>query len=84
MPRRRRRIELPLTVFDRGGVERPALIASVLYAHGDMYGSVTVTQGSPYISNAVTHPRYMFEQLTSQKSPKSAHNLAFLGICVHE
>jgi hypothetical protein len=60
MPRRRRRIELPLTLLDRGGVERPALIACVRYAHSDMYGWVTVTQGSPYISNAVTHSRYMF------------------------
>jgi hypothetical protein len=31
----------------------------VLYAHDEMYGSVTVTQGSPCISYAVTHSRYM-------------------------
>jgi hypothetical protein len=27
----------------------------LLYAHGEMYGLVTVTQGSPYVSKAVTH-----------------------------
>jgi hypothetical protein len=58
-------------------VETPisAILVCLLYAHGDMYGSVTVTQGSPYISNAVTHPRCMcwranFSEV-AQISPKS-------------
>jgi hypothetical protein len=45
------------------------------YTHEEMYGSVSVTQGFPYISNAVTHPRYMFS---------STKYMAFSGICVHE
>jgi hypothetical protein len=56
----------------------------VLYAHGEMYGPVTVTQGSPYMSNAVTHPRYMFWRANFSKSPTSARNLALLGTYVHE
>jgi hypothetical protein len=54
----------------------------VLYAHGEMYGSVTVTQGFSYIGDAVTHPRYMFSRANfsevAQISPKSG----FLrGVC---
>jgi hypothetical protein len=56
----------------------------ILYAHDGMYGQVTVTQGSSYISNAVTHPTYMFKRANPSKSPKSARNLAFSRIYVHE
>jgi hypothetical protein len=62
----------------------PTKVLKLLYAHGEMYGSVTVTQGSPYISNAVTHPRYMSWRVDFSKSPRSAQAMAFLGICVHE
>jgi hypothetical protein len=61
-------------------------VGVVLYAHDDMYGPVTVKQESPYIGDAVikrTHDT-CFRELTSQKSSKSAQNLAFLGISVHE
>jgi hypothetical protein len=55
---------------------------AILYAHDEMYGQVTVTQGSPYIGNAVKHPRYVFSRANlsrlSQISPKSG----FLGVYV--
>jgi hypothetical protein len=35
---------------------------AILYAHDEIYGQVTVTQGSPYIGNAVTHPKYMLSR----------------------
>jgi hypothetical protein len=54
-----------------------ACVCFVLYAHDGMFGQVTVTQGSSYISNAVTHPKYMFSRANSSKLPKSARNLAF-------
>jgi hypothetical protein len=46
--------------FPRRDGDDEASRQNVLYAHGEMYGQVTVTQGSPYIGNAVTHPRCMF------------------------
>ena len=43
------------------------------------YGSVTVTQGSPYISNAVTRPRYMFWRANFLKAVQISPDFGFLG-----
>jgi hypothetical protein len=50
-----------------------------LYAHGEMNGSVTVTQGVPYISNAVTHPRYMFSRADCLSLAQISPKFVFLG-----
>jgi hypothetical protein len=51
----------------------------VLYAHGEMYGLVTVMQGSPYIGNAVTHPRYMFWRANFLKAVQIGPKCSFSG-----
>jgi hypothetical protein len=51
----------------------------LLYAHNEMYGQVTVTQGSPYISNAVTHLRYMFWRANFLKAVQISPDFGFLG-----
>jgi hypothetical protein len=57
------------------GAAHMAALKGVLYAHDEIYGQVTVTQRSPYIGNAGTHPRYMFRRANFSKvaqfSPKS-------------
>jgi hypothetical protein len=51
----------------------------VLYAHGEMYGLVTVTQGSRYMSNAVTHPRCIFWTANFTKAAQIGPKYGFPG-----
>jgi len=51
----------------------------LLYAHGEMYGQVTLTQGSPYISNAVTHPRCMSWRVNFSKVAQISPSYGFPG-----
>jgi hypothetical protein len=50
----------------------------ILYAHDEMYGQVSVTQGSPYIGNAVTHPKYVFSRANFSKVAQISPNSGFL------
>jgi hypothetical protein len=59
-------------------------LLTLLYAHGEMYGLVTVTQGSPYVSNAVTHPRYMCWRANFSEVAQISPKFGFPGDCVHE
>jgi hypothetical protein len=44
-----------------------------------MYGQVTVTQGFPYIGNAVMHPRYMFWRAKFSKVAQISPESGFSG-----
>jgi hypothetical protein len=72
------------SLFDRRGacvraVLAPASWKKVLYAHGEMYGLVTVTQGSRYMSNAVTHPRCIFWTANFTKAAQIGPKSGFSG-----
>jgi hypothetical protein len=62
-----------------GHADPPSAGLALLYAHGEMYGSVTVTQGCPYVSNAITHPRYFFSRAGFPKVAQICPKSGFVG-----